>query len=351
MIRPSALGDVARTVPALSALRAANPRARIDWLVQDTFTDVVRAHPALTRVIPFARRGLSAALLRGDTRPVRHLLRELRAARYDLVYDLQGLARSGFLAFATRAARRIGFRNAREFGWLGLNERHRIPASLHSVDRMLEIVRASGAPCDTADMRLYTPPDAIASLERDDVFRPILDENYIVLAPTSRWAAKQWPPDRFAECVAQLLDGSGTRRVVIVGAEGERHQIEPLLELARRDSRLVDLVGRTSIGQMMAIIERARLVIANDSAALHIAVGFDRPIVALYGPTRVDLVGPYRHESDVIQHVAGEAVDGAAADSLDHKNTANRVLMERITVAEVVDAANKRLRSGGSGVG
>ena len=87
----------------------------------------------------------------------------------------------------------------------------------------------------------------------------------------------------------------------------------------------------------MAIIEGAQLVIANDSAALHMAVGFDRPLIALYGPTRVGRVGPYSRQADVIQHVTPD-------DRIDHKDAANVALMERITTGEVIERIDERLR-------
>jgi heptosyltransferase-1 len=88
-------------------------------------------------------------------------------------------------------------------------------------------------------------------------------------------------------------------------------------------------MGKTSIGQLMATIRYSAMVIANDSAALHIAVGFDRPSIGLFGPTRVDRVGPYRREADVIQHVE-------SGDDLDHKHAASGLaLMKRISVEEV----------------
>lgn len=159
--------------------------------------------------------------------------------------------------------------------------------------------------------------------------------SYTTLAPTSRWPAKQWPADRFAELARRLL-ARGTPRVVIVGGPGEEEQIEPLLQLAKADPRVTSLVGQTSIARLMAVIARSRLVVANDSAAAHIAVGFDRPLIALYGPTDVGLVGPYRRDADVIQHVG-------PGDSLRHKDAANAKLMERISVEDVVAASAERL--------
>ena len=155
IIRPTALGDVVRTVPALVSLRAAMPQARIDWLVHDAYADAIRHHPALDGVIEFPRRRFGRAW----TSPAiaRELWRwtaSLRRARYDLVFDLQGLARSGWFTFVTGAARRVGFANAREGAWLGYNRRHRVDAEVHAVDRMLALLEAEGVPVQR-DMRLY----------------------------------------------------------------------------------------------------------------------------------------------------------------------------------------------------
>jgi lipopolysaccharide heptosyltransferase I len=333
LIRPSALGDVCRSVPVLASLRRAYPEARIDWLVQDSFADAIRHHPGLTNVVPFDRRATGSALKSGRTALLRDLLRRLREPRYDLVIDAQGLFRSGFFAWATGAPRRVGYANARELGWLGLNERHTIPPDMHAVDRMLELARRAGIE-PIADMRLYAPPDDRAAIAAAGRFA----EPYAVIAPTSRWPGKLWPAERFAEAAGALL-ARGLPRIVLVGSRGEREQIAPLLELAEAEPRVIDLVGQTSIGRLMALIERAALVIALDSAALHIAVGFGRPIVALFGPTRVSLVGPYQRDGDVIQHVR-------AGDPSDHKDAdSGRSLMDRIRTEEVVAAADHGART------
>jgi ADP-heptose:LPS heptosyltransferase len=88
------------------------------------------------------------------------------------------------------------------------------------------------------------------------------------------------------------------------------------------------------------VIEGSSLVVANDSAALHMAVGFDRPLVALFGPTRVELVGPFRREADVLQHAT-------AGDRFEHKELAGgRAMMERISVDEVLGAIAARASAG-----
>lgn len=323
LIRPSALGDVVRTVPALVSLRRAYPTARIDWLVQDDFQDAIAHHPDLSRVIPFPRRVFGHQLTRAQFGPFRAFLRELRETGYDLVYDLQGLARSGMMAHATRAPRRVGFADARELGWLGLTERIPVSADMHTVERMLALIHASGTP-PVRDMRLYlAEKDRLSTLADPE----LPSDGYAVLAPGSRWPGKRWPDDRFA-AVAQHLVRRGLK-VCLVGSRGEREQCGRCLDLADRNPKIIDRMGKTTIGQLMSIIRYSTMVIANDSAALHIAVGFDRPSIALFGPTRVDRVGPYRREADVIQHIE-------PTDDLDHKHASSGLaLMKRITVEEV----------------
>lgn len=329
LIRPSALGDVCRSVPVLASLRARFPSARIDWLVQDSFADAIRAHPALSGVVPFDRRALGQSASRLNLGPTLRFFRSLREARYDLVIDAQGLLRSSIFARATGAPRRVGFADAREMGWLLLTERHHV-GQAHTVDRMLGLIESAGIPA-VRDMRLYVPVPTLDELS-SELRRT---SPYVVLAPTSRWPGKQWPAERFA-VVASDLASRGVN-CVVVGAASERDQIAPVLELARRNPRVLDRVGGTSIAQLMAWISRASLVIANDSAALHMAVGFDRPIVALFGPTDVAKVGPYLRESSVIQRLV-------PGDSMNHKDAdTGGQIMARISTTQVLDLARERL--------
>lgn len=338
LIRPSALGDVARTVPLLVSLRDAFPGAKIDWLVQDSFIDVVRAHPALSEALPFPRAEFSRWLRSGRMDRLWSYLASLRARHYDLVIDAQGLARSGLISWSTRAPRRLGHADAREFGWFGYTTRVSRTSVVHTVDQMLTLAAAAGATprSDAAAMRLYTPKEAAGFAAGVG----LASGSYVVLAPTSRWIAKQWPDERFASLAERLLEDG--RTVVLVGGKSERGQISECLALAARRTadgspRVVDLVGGTSIAQLMNVLEHAALVVANDSASLHIAVGFGRSTVALFGPTRVDRVGPYRREGDVLQV-------SMPGDTFDHKVDASRAMMERVTVEDVVAACTARLR-------
>ncbi len=294
MLRPSALGDVCRTAPVLASLRRRFPDATIDWLVQDSYADAVRSHPALDSVVLFDRNGLRAFWRPRAWMDLGRWLATLGRAGYDLVFDLQGLGRSGLFSLCTRAPRRVGFRDAREFGWVGVNvhvERGRSP---HAVDQMLHLVESQGVP-PVRDLRLQPPPESIeswAALRRDlGAGGP-----YAVLAPTSRWRCKQWPAPRWAELAARLLSERRVERVMVVGAPGEESQTR----WARSVERCVDLCGRLRVGETMAAIRDASVLAANDSAPLHMAVGLGVPYVGLFGPTDPQRVGPYRGDAWVV---------------------------------------------------
>jgi heptosyltransferase-1 len=320
IVRPSALGDVCRTVPVLASLRAALPDAHIAWVVQDDFAPAIEAHPSLNEVISFPRNRFAHWWRSpGRARELANWVGALRRRQFDVAIDGQGLGRSGLITLASGAPVRIGLRAAREFAWLCYNRRVPDKAAdlpRHTVDQMLCVLEPLGVPA-AADMRLHV---SRCNAEWWYAEKQSLGLNegspYAVIAPGSRWPSKRWPIERFADLIEPLLK-RGFARVIVIGSPSEREQVQPLIArmtndelrmtnaqsrmvvaddssfVTRHSSFVIDLVGRTSIGQTMALIADAGLVIANDSAPLHMAVGFDRPCVALYGPTDPAEVGPY----------------------------------------------------------
>ncbi len=330
LIRPSALGDVCRSVCVLAALKARFPDAQIDWVVQDGFEQSIIHHPALNKVILFNRKAFGKQCKKGRFLPLLRWLRELKATQYDLVIDAQGLARSGFFTWATRAPKRVGYRDAQENSWIFLNQRIDAPRTLHTVDRMLKLAQSTGANISKPDMRLYAGDDELSQVIIE------YPERYAVIAPTSRWPGKCWSIERFTELTQRLIARPEIDRIIIVGGPGERLSCAPLLELAEDHPHITDRVGSTTISQLLAIISRAQLVVANDSAAIHMAVGFDRQLIALLGPTEPSLVGPYQHDHDVIRHTQ-------EADDFHFRDHKSVEMMDRITTDEVFDACIPRL--------
>lgn len=282
IIRPSALGDVARTVPCLASLRRAYPDAQIDWLVGSAFVDAVRAHPGLSGVVPFDRK---------DKGAVWPLLRRLRGAKYDLVFDLQGLARSGLFAWATRAKARVGYANARELGWLGVNRRHPIDSTLHAIERMTALLAAEGIEV-VDDLSLFVPEQDVAWGEAYFAEQGLAAGRYACVAPTAQWGCKCWPMSRYAQVTQRLLERDDLDHVVILAAPHEQPKVQAGFTALTPSQHQRVLTPPTTVGQLMALIQHAKVVVCNDSAPLHLAVGLGTPTVSLFGPTDPALVGP-----------------------------------------------------------
>ena len=297
IVRPTALGDVCRTVPALVTLRRAMPDARIDWLVHDDFADAVRHHPDLDDVVTFPRRQLGRTLKTGRAagRAMRWL-GDLRRRRYDLAIDLQGLFRSGLITRLTSAQRRVGYANAREFAWLGYNRRHAVERTLHTVDRMLTLLEADGY-TPQRDMRLYVGDEERQWLDGWLQEHSVADGRFACLAPTAKWRCKCWPIEKYVHIAQRLLDcGTAGRTIAVLHSPGEQAQVKALAALGPSI-----IFPQTTVGQLLALISRTSLLVCNDSAPLHIAVAFDRPIVTIYGPTDPAQVGPYRRDESVVR--------------------------------------------------
>ncbi len=292
LIKPSALGDICRSMPVLASLRGAFPESAIDWVVQEEFVDVVRGHPDVAQAVAFPRnrwrkwwnfRVMQEALGFGQ---------KIRSNKYSLAVDLQGLFRSGWILHSTHAQRRVGWKAAPEFAWLGANERYRRRGGPDATEIMLALLEDAGVP-PIRDAKIEVPSDAVAAwhVRRNALPR---QEPYAVLAPSSRWKSKRWPAERW-KVLAERLMARGMQ-VVMVGAPGESEQIRNAMP---RDGA-TDLCGVISVGQWLAAIQGASIVVANDSAAVHAAAGLGRALVGIYGATDPAAVGPYRRSESVV---------------------------------------------------
>jgi len=290
LIKPSAIGDVVHALPILNLLRKRWPGAHISWLVTPGCAGLLEGHPQLDEVILFERHRY--ARLWRDPESLMELLgltRELRHRKFDLVVDLQGLFRSGWLTYQTRAPIRIGFSNAREFAWLGYN--HKVPVETmeqHAIERYLAVTDLLGCGGDVEFVFATSDEDRAFAM---NLTRDI--ERYALLFPGTNWPTKRWPVAHFAALVEPLAKQFGLRTIV-GGSPGEA-------QLASQIRGAVNLAGRTNLRQLTALIERADLVISNDSGPMHIAAALGKPLVALFGPTNPIRTGPYKREDSVVR--------------------------------------------------
>jgi lipopolysaccharide heptosyltransferase I len=289
IIKPSALGDVCNAFPALAALRAHWPEARISWVINDALRGLVEGHPAIDDVIGFERSKWGViAFARFLTRVRRH--------RFDLAIDLQGLLRSGLIAGASGAPVRVGPSDAREgAGWFYTHTVATSRESEHAVDRMIAFARALGA--DVADAR---PVATMSAADREWALRTLtsVSRPRLVINLGARWETKRWPPAHFAE-VARRAFNERDAGLVAVGAPEDRAGVEDLVR--RLDPiPVLDLCGRTTLPQLAALAEASDLFLSNDTGPLHLAVSAGARVVGIYTCTSPALNGPYGPRSAAV---------------------------------------------------
>ena len=291
IILMGALGDVARGLCLISHIKKHLPRSRVSWLVEPKWVEVVRFHPDIHRVIVFDRpKGLRA---------VQALYRELSTEGFDITLDLQRHFKSGFFSLLSGASRRVGFhrRNAKEFNWLMNNEHIAYsPGGLSKIELYIRFVRHLGLPApDSLDF-------GFSSLGLDSV-RPeiqrLLGGPFIAVVMGSSWKSKDWVVEGYRQLVADIL-ASGDMGVVLLG---DRSQIAAAERLA--DSidhpQLIDLVGKTTLLELTAVLKAASAAVGPDSGPGHLAGAVKTPYVSLFGPTDPTLTAPYGSEHLVIQ--------------------------------------------------
>lgn len=291
LIKPSALGDIVHALPVLKLLRNRFRDAHIAWMVSPSFESLIKKHPALNETLLFDRNNLSnlAHGVDGVSR-ITGLVRELNSRQFDLTIDLQGLLRSGMVAWGTHAPVRIGFSYAREGAWLAYTHRVDTPHhERHAVERYLDIAEALG--CGRGPVEFDF---GLQQSDRDSVSTLLGDTNeFAVILPGTNWETKRWPAEHFATLSQQIRRELGLK-IVIAGAK----DAIPLAEKIPHD---LNLAARTSLPQLVALLERASLVIANDSGPMHIAAALNRPLVTIYGPTNPIRTGPYNRLNTVVR--------------------------------------------------
>ncbi len=287
LIKPSSLGDVVHALPALGALRARWPYAKLAWVVNRGLRGLLDGHPLIDEVIPFDRAAVSPSV--SGLRSLGQFLAILRRRRFDLAIDLQGLFRSGLFTAATAAPVRVGLASAREGAPWFYTHRVADPSPRpHAVDRLMNIAASFGAsreaprvlPAMTDADRLWAAA-ALASVPRPR----------LILNIGARWETKRWPPEQFAQVARRAVTDRGAG-LVAVGAPEDLPLVAQLTD-ALGGIPLLNLAGRTSLPQLAAVSAAADLFLSNDTGPLHLAAATGANVIGIYTCTKPEWTGPY----------------------------------------------------------
>jgi lipopolysaccharide heptosyltransferase I len=325
VVRLSSIGDVVHTLPSLAALHRHGWET--GWVVEPPSRVLLEDNPQLGQVVAappakaFAGRTALAAV------------RSLRAVRYDVALDFQGLWKSAAWARLSGARRVLGFeRGARRepASALLLGERVAGAVGGHVIDKNLALLRPLGI--ESVGLREFPLPFSPESVARVDSGLRGVGGEVVLLNPGGGWASKLWLAERFG-ALATGLRGLGLRSLVTWGP-GE----EALAE------RVVAASGGaaarsfpTTLLDYVEIARRARLVVAADTGPLHLACAVGTPVVALFGPTDPTRNGPFAPEDVVVRRTP------PCAPCYSRQCARHAGIMDGIEVAEVLAAVERRL--------
>lgn len=282
IVRTGAMGDVLHALPAVAALRAAEPGAEIVWAVEPRWAplliDAAGHGPVVSRIVLAETRAWSAApCSRSTLRSILALRTQLRTGPFDAVIDMQGTLRSAVIARMARGPGVTGYNDPRERAAALLYGTRAHRKGAHVVEQGAFLLgHALG--------RTLTPlTPALPGIATPDATYPPT----ALLAPAAGWGAKQWPAGHYAQ-LAQALHARGW--TVRINSSGAGDNIaQGVVEASRGTATAVT----GDVAALLTHIRRAAVVVAGDSGPLHLAAALGRPVVALFGPTDPARNGPW----------------------------------------------------------
>ncbi|MGR6860383.1 glycosyltransferase family 9 protein [Aliivibrio salmonicida] len=280
ILRLSAIGDVCHAIAAVQAIQKEWPSTKITWIVGKVEAQLIHDLPNIT-VIPFDKKlgfkGMKA------------IWSKLKDQHFDALVHMQLALRASVLTIGINAKYKVGFnrKRAKEGQWLFTNRKIEDTASAHVLDSFYSFVEYLGVPKSEPTWNIPLSNDDFAFVNSH-----IPAENpYVVISPAASKDERNWLTERYAQ-LADWLNEQGYK-VVLCGSPSEREKqlgehIEFLTQLP-----IINLIGKTSLKQLTAVLNKAQVVIAPDSGPAHIATTQNTPVIGLYGHSNPKRTGPY----------------------------------------------------------
>ena len=342
LVRLSAIGDVSHVVPVVRTLQHYWPDTRLTWIVGRVEAGLVGDLPGVEFIRYDKAGGLRSWLA---------LRRELRGRRFDLLLQMQTAMRAATVGAAVPARLRLGYDRdrSREGHSLVINRRVAPHPRYHVLDGFFDFPRALGMDERILRWDIPVPDDAraFAAQHLPDA------EAVLAINPASSvrpFNYRNWVPERYAAVADHAVRRHGMRVVLTGGpSAGERELADAIV--ASMQTPVIDLVGRTSLKQLLAVLERSSALIAPDTGPAHIGTAAGIPVIGLYGTSNPDRTGPYLSRQWVVNRYP-ENLERYCGVTVEHARWGMRVrhadAMRAITVEDVTErlAAVMEARSG-----
>ena len=331
-VRLSYIGDILHATPAARWIKEQYPDAKLHWIVTPSMVELLDSNPYVDGIIPWERDEYEAHSKKLHIPTMWRMWWELKAKlepyKFDVAVDVQGRLITGLVLLASGAPIRLGLGGTKELNWLFTNYKSK-PSTDHVIKRYVEVAQllkeavAKQADLDTPlktvdnllepetlnnvsankmyHMDFYVPSklhtwaeeqwktiDNHTSLNRGEVEKPLR----VGLVLGTSWATKEWPQEKWYSLIKSLQYRAN---FVCLGGPKEATQYKPLMDSLTAegiDQIMLNMLGKTTLQEVGALIESCDVVVTADTGSLHIALALNKPVVALFGPTDPKLWGP-----------------------------------------------------------
>ncbi|HJT27810.1 MAG TPA: glycosyltransferase family 9 protein [Pyrinomonadaceae bacterium] len=325
LVRLRSIGDTVLATPSAFALKRFLPNVTVDILVEDWVAPLLNDHPHVDNVIVLERGGFMTRA---------RVARELRAANYDVVYNLHGGTTATFLTRASGARHRVGFKS---YQYAQLHN-HQAPSPLllwgqqktHSVEQQLALLGWTGVPVtDRSRTQLGISTEARETVRKLLAKSGLNDRKIALIHPAAAFATKRWATENFAR-VAEFLSTRGFAPVAIA-APNERGLLEKLCSEAAVKITTLDL----SLPEVTALAAQSQLFVGNDSGIAHIAAAVGTPAVVIFGSSNLSHWRPWNSAPAevVFEEMPCQPCHGYFCEKFDQPECILRVPLTRVTAA------------------
>jgi heptosyltransferase I len=285
VLRLSAVGDVCHTLPVVRTLQAAWPESRFTWIIGKLEASLVGDIPGIEFIIFDKAQGRGAYW---------ELRRKLTGRRFDLLLHMQMSLRASLASLlAVRADDKLGFDRERAHDWQWLFTDRRIPHRdrQHVMDSLFGFAEACGVSARVLRWEIPVPPeaDAFARGQIPDGTRAL------VISPCANARFRNfrnWRAERYAAVADYATKTHGLRVILSGGPSAVEREMGDAIRAAMR-SEALDLIGKTNLKQLFALLHRATALISPDSGPVHMGTAAGIPVIGLYATTNPDRAGPY----------------------------------------------------------
>ena len=294
IVQTAFIGDVVLTLPLVQVLKRQFPNSAIDMVVSPRASGLLENHPDIRKVHIYDKRGSDSGIV-----GILAMMQRIRHERYDLAIVPHRSFRSALLVWLSRIPRRVSFN--RSAGWFLYTSTVSYERSLHEVERNLRLLKAIGVTWRGRELPDLYPDEE----DRVRVGKLLVEheignaERLVAVAPGSAWNTKRWPKERYVRLIQLLIHED--YEIVLVGGQEDAGLCEEIV----RDVRMKEVysaAGKLTLLQSAELLRRAKVLITNDTAPMHIAVAMRTPVIAIFGPTVPEFgFAPYGDHDRIVQ--------------------------------------------------